>query len=212
MEKKIFRRGNINRTSTKIEINESKIIGYGNTVYYIFDMIKRSDKNCRVFCVMGNHSKESLLPIIKNNAATVMDINNNMFSMHTKSVLSEKSKTFNLSTPYLLFKSINLSCTEQINNNIYPNLESLNVYDNEDRQYKILEKGLSIINDTFSNEYSVYFLNSSIIDTNIFYDNLVNNLENSIKYYIVCMAFAMVDSVQKNLNVKRPDNGTTWYP
>ena len=121
---------------------------------------------------------------LKENLLNKMDINNNMFSMHTKSVLSEKSKTFNLSTPYLLFKSINLSCTEQINNNIYPNLESLNVYDNEDKQYKILEKGLSIINDTFSNEYSVYFLNSSIIDTNIFYDNLVNNLENSIKYYI----------------------------
>ena len=121
---------------------------------------------------------------LKENLLNKMDINNNMFSMHTKSVLSEKSKTFNLSTPFLLFKSINLSCTEQINNNIYPNLESLNVYDNEDRQYKILEKGLSIINDTFSNEYSVYFLNSSIIDTNIFYDNLVSNLENSIKYYI----------------------------
>ena len=121
---------------------------------------------------------------LKENLLNKMDINNNMFSMHTKSVLSEKSKTFNLSTPFSLFKSINLSCTEQINNNIYPNLESLNVYDNEDRQHKILEKGLSIINDTFSNEYSVYFLNSSIIDTNIFYDNLVNNLENSIKYYI----------------------------
>ena len=121
---------------------------------------------------------------LKENLLNKMDINNNMFSMHTKSVLSEKSKTFNLSIPFLLFKSINLSCTEQINNNIYPNLESLNVYDNEDRQYKILEKGLSIINDTFSNEYSVYFLNSSIIDTNIFYDNLVSNLENSIKYYI----------------------------
>ena len=121
---------------------------------------------------------------LKENLLNKMDINNNMFSMHTKSVLSEKSKTFNLSTPFSLFKSINLSCTEQINNNIYPNLESLNVYDNEDRQYKILEKGLSIINDTFSNEYSVYFLNSSIIDTNIFYDNIVYNLENSIKYYI----------------------------
>ena len=38
------------------------------------------------------------------------------------------------------------------------------------------------------------------------------DLDNSIKYYIVCMAFAMVDSVQKNLNIKRPNNGTIWYP
>ena len=121
---------------------------------------------------------------LKENLLNKMDKDNNMFSLHTKSVINEKSKTFNLKTSVSLFKSINLSCTEQTNNNIYPKFESINVYDNEDKQYKILEKGLSIINDTFSNEYSVYFLNSSIIDTNIFYDNLIYNIEKSIKYYI----------------------------
>ena len=121
---------------------------------------------------------------LKENLLNKMDKDNNIFSLHTKSVINEKSKTFNLKTSISLFKSINLSCTEQTNNNIYPKFESINVYDNEDKQYKILEKGLSIINDTFSNEYSVYFLNSSIIDTNIFYDNLIYNIEKSIKYYI----------------------------
>ena len=64
----------------RIEIDESKIIGNGNTVYYMFGMIDRADKNCRVFCVMDNHSKEFLLPIIKNNVATVMDIKNNNYN------------------------------------------------------------------------------------------------------------------------------------
>jgi hypothetical protein len=67
---------------------------------------------------------------------------------------------------------------------MYSSFGQINVYEKEDKQYKILEKGLSIINDTFSNEYSVYFLNSSLIDTNNLYDNLVYKLESSIKYYI----------------------------
>ena len=41
---------------------------------------------------------------LKENLLNKMDINNNMFSMHTKSVLSEKSKTFNLSTPFSCVK------------------------------------------------------------------------------------------------------------
>jgi len=105
-------------------------------------------------------------------------------NLQTKSMNYEKSKSFNLSTSFLLFNSFNTpSFTNQMNN-LYPQLGSLNVYDNGDKQYKILEKGLSIINDTFSNEYSVYYLNSSKIDTNNFYDNLVCTLEKSISYYI----------------------------
>ena len=47
-----------------------------------------------------------------------------------------------------------------------------------------MEKGLSIINDTFSNEYSVHLLFLSSIDTNSFFLELVNDFNNSIKYYI----------------------------
>ena len=102
---------------------------------------------------------------------------------NTKSVNFEKTKNFSLDTSFLLFKSINLSCKDPIDD-IYSSFGQINVYEKEDKQYKILEKGLSIINDTFSNEYSVYFLNSSLIDTNNLYDNLVYKLESSIKYYI----------------------------
>ena len=102
---------------------------------------------------------------------------------NTKSVNFEKTKNFSLDTSFLLFKSINLSCKDPIND-MYSSFGQINAYEKEDKQYKILEKGLSIINDTFSNEYSVYFLNSSLIDTNNLYDNLVYKLESSIKYYI----------------------------
>ena len=105
-------------------------------------------------------------------------------AFNTKSVNYEKTKNFSLDTSFLLFKSINLSCKDPIND-IYSSFGQINVYEKEDKQYKILEKGLSIINDTFSNEYSVYFLNSSLIDTNNLYDNLVYKLESSIKYYIL---------------------------
>ena len=121
---------------------------------------------------------------LKDNFLNKIDKDDKVFNMHTQSMNYEESRAFNLSTPFSLFQSVNLSYVDQANDNFYPQLESLNVFDNEDKQYKILEKGLSIINDTFSNEYSVYFLNSSIIDTNNFYDNLVYSLEKSIKYYI----------------------------
>ena len=105
---------------------------------------------------------------------------------NTKSVNFEKTKNFSLDTSFLLFKSINLSCKDPIDDMyMYSSFGQINVYEKEDKQYKILEKGLSIINDTFSNEYSVYFLNSSLIDTNNLYDNLVYKLESSIKYYIL---------------------------
>ena len=68
----------------------------------------------------------------------------------------------------MLFKSDNIKI--KMNDNFSPpdlGANYLNTYNNSDKQYKILEKGLSIINDTFSNEYSVYSLNLSTIDIQI---------------------------------------------
>ena len=64
----------------RIEINESKIIGNANTVYYMFGMIDIADKNCSIFCVKDNGSRESLLPIITKNVSTVMDIKDNNYN------------------------------------------------------------------------------------------------------------------------------------
>ena len=120
---------------------------------------------------------------IKEELLNKMEQKNNYNTFNPKSVNFEKEKKFSFDTSFLLFKSINFSCKEPMDD-IYSSFGQINVYENEDKNYKILEKGLSIINDTFSNEYSVYFLNSSLIDTNSLYDNLVYKLEESIKYYI----------------------------
>ena len=121
---------------------------------------------------------------LKEELLNKMDQKSKYDAFNTKSVNYEKTKNFSLDTSFLLFKSINLSCKDPIDD-MYSSFGQINVYEKEDKQYKILEKGLSIINDTFSNEYSVYFLNSSLIDTNNLYDNLVYKLESSIKYYIL---------------------------
>ena len=121
---------------------------------------------------------------LKEELLNKMEQKNKYDVFNTKSVNYEKTKNFSLDTSFLLFKSINLSCKDPIDD-MYSSFGQINAYEKEDKQYKILEKGLSIINDTFSNEYSVYFLNSSLIDTNNLYDNLVYKLESSIKYYIL---------------------------
>ena len=54
-----------------IEIDESKIIGNSNTVYWMFGLICRSTKEARNFCVLNNRIKQRLLPIIQKNMATI---------------------------------------------------------------------------------------------------------------------------------------------
>ena len=108
----------------------------------------------------------------------------NKESFNSKSVNYDKSKSFNLTGSFMLFKSDNPTLKM---NDFFPysfGSEYINAYNDSDRQYKILEKGLSIINDTFSNEYSVYLLNLSSIDINTFYDKLINNFNNSISHCI----------------------------
>ena len=58
----------------RLEIDESKIIGNQNKVYWMFGIIDRSNKDCRVFCVLDNRSRESLLPIIIKNVYTYNDL------------------------------------------------------------------------------------------------------------------------------------------
>ena len=126
--------------------------------------------------------KEKLASLFSNNIKEELYKNDKNYS---KSVNYNKSKSFGLSTSFMLFKSDNTQT--KMNDYFSPfglGTEYINIYNNSDKQYKILEKGLSIINDTFSNEYSVYLLNLSTIDTNSFYNDLINNFNNSIKYYI----------------------------
>ena len=130
--------------------------------------------------------KDKLASLFKNNIKE--ELYNKMEENpknNSKSVNYCKSKSFGLSTSFMLFQSDN---TKTKMNDIFSQIgfgsKYIDTYNNSDKQYKILEKGLSIINDTFSNEYSVYLLNTSTIDTNSFYRDLVNNFNNSVEYYI----------------------------
>ena len=136
---------------------------------------KIKDKLASIF---SNNLKEELFNKMEDNLK-------NKNSFNSKSVIYDKSKSFNLSTSFMLFNSDNLN--NKMNDYFSPycfGSKYINTYNDSDKQYKILDKGLSIINDTFSNEYSVYLLNLSSIDTNTLYDELVNNFKNSIAYYI----------------------------
>ena len=54
-------------------------------------------------------------------------------------------------------------------------------YEDNNICYSIIEQGLNCINDTFCNEYSVYQLNLTYIETNNIYNELVSNIVDSIE-------------------------------
>ena len=141
--------------------------------------------------------KNTLLEKIRKNVTSVFSYNlkeelfnkmenklKNECNIISKSANYNKEKSFSLSTSYMLFKSDNESFKDKLNYYSPSSFGFINDYDNSDKQYKIMEKGLSIINDTFSNEYSVHLLFLSSIDTNSFFYELVNDFNNLIKYYI----------------------------
>ena len=54
-----------------VEINETSIIGNGNSVIWAFGIIDRSNKDACIFCVLNDRRKETRLPLIKNNVNTI---------------------------------------------------------------------------------------------------------------------------------------------
>ena len=54
-------------------------------------------------------------------------------------------------------------------------------YEDNNICYSIIEQGLNCINDIFCNEYSVYHLNLTYIETNILYNELISNILDSIE-------------------------------
>ena len=93
-------------------------------------------------------------------------------------------------------------------------LDGLSILGNSDYQFHLIYNDNSGKPYIYNNTTYCYFVEN--ISENNNYDPDVNrqifDLDSSIKYYMVCMAFAMVDSVQKNLNIKRPNNDRVWYP
>ena len=52
------------------EIDESEIIGNNEIIYWMFGMIVRITKDCRVYCVLNDRTANNLMKIIKDNIAT----------------------------------------------------------------------------------------------------------------------------------------------
>ena len=104
-----------------------------------------------------------------------------LFNSGLSSGMFFKSKgDFSLSTSISLFNSN--SNNQTLSSTICP-LGSY--YEDSNVKYTIIEKSLSIIYETFSDEYSVYLFNLSNVETNNYYEDIENNIidliENSIK-------------------------------
>ena len=55
---------------SRIELDKSKIIGNTNIVIWMFGLIDRVDKEARVYCVMNDRTRDTLLNSVKNNVYT----------------------------------------------------------------------------------------------------------------------------------------------
>ena len=70
---------------SRVEIDESKIVANQNIItFWMFGIIDRRDKECRVFCVKDNRTKESLLPLLKENVITNDDIKINNYNSNSQ--------------------------------------------------------------------------------------------------------------------------------
>ena len=91
---------------------------------------------------------------------------------------SSDSKNFNLSTSISIFNS-----NDQTLETTFCPFGSL--YEDNFAKYFLIEKGLGIVYETFSDEYSVYLFNKSNLDTNNYYNEIEKNfleiIENGIK-------------------------------
>ena len=64
---------------SRIEIDESKIIGNDTTILWIFGLIDRADKQARIYCVMNERTSNNLLGIVKKNVFTLDAIEDDDF-------------------------------------------------------------------------------------------------------------------------------------
>ena len=58
----------------RVKIDESKIIGNAKKIFWMLDIINRLTKECRVFTVLDNRDKESLLSLVIKNVITCYDL------------------------------------------------------------------------------------------------------------------------------------------
>ena len=135
----------------------------------LFNEIK--DKICSIF---SNNLDENLLSKIKGIASSEKNYFNSM-NYFNKLNLNNSIMKINFENDYKKNYLNNHFSTCTIGNNF------VNKYNDSDRQFTTLIKGLSIINDTFSDEFSVYIQNLTSIKTNNLYSEILNSFQDSIK-------------------------------
>ena len=110
--------------------------------------------------------------------STESSINSLNLKNNSDLFFSSNSKNFSLSTSISLFSS-----DAQTQESTFCPFNSY--YEENFSKFYIIEKGLGIIYETFSDEYSVYLFNMPNLDTNNFFNDIQNNfieiIEKSIK-------------------------------
>ena len=114
----------------------------------------------------------------------IMTIQNKSFISNSNNIYENnfffnKNKKLSLSSSISIFHSENLNSLD--NNNAHdPNncgfIPFGSLYDDNNSKYYIVEKGLKIICDSFSNEYNVNLFNLSSIAVNNYYNEIENDI------------------------------------
>jgi len=113
-------------------------------------------------------------------------------------MFSKSKGNFNLSTSISLFNSNTNNQT--MSSTICP---FGSYYEDSNIKYTIIEKGLGIIYETFSDEYSVYLFNLSNIETNNYFDDIEKNIIDIIEESIQSM---FINNI--NINNNNEDNSS----
>ena len=147
-----------------------------------------TEDNCSLLSKIKNSSlklfseflEEDLSSMKINSSFQSFLFNSGQSSLFGSEILSKSKGNSNLSTSISLFNS-NFN-NQTLSSTICP---FGSYYEDSYVKYTIIEKSLCIINETFSDEYSVYLLNLSTIETNNYYndieDNVINIVQNCIK-------------------------------
>lgn len=155
-------------------------------------------------CSLYSKIKKAILKLFSeyiNEDLTTMRIGNSFQSIifnsgQSSGISSEmfsKSKgNFNLSTSISLFNSN--ANNQTMSSTICP---FGSYYEDSNIKYTIIEKGLGIIYETFSDEYSVYLFNLSNIETNNYYDDIENNIIDIIEESVQSM---FINNININSN------------
>ena len=128
--------------------------------------------------------------------STESTINSSNLKNNSDLFFSSNSKNFSLSTSISLFSS-----NDQSRASTFCPFNSY--YEENFSKFYVIEKGLGIIYETFSDEYSVYLFNMPNLDTNNFFDDIQNNFIEIIDKNIKNIFIENLIYNNNNININR---------